>query len=254
MSHQVIITNKGYKDLNPVIFGYEDCKAEHSYGPAIRSYWLIHFVVSGCGIFKIRDKEYTVSKGEMFIIPPYVETYYVSDKDEPWNYIWIGFTSEIEHPFKNTDIIKSPEAHSIFNSMKKCERLSIGASSFLCARLWDLFSLLSEEKDSEPDFVEKALDCIHSQYMEKLTVSEIARRLNLDRTYFSVAFKKRTGLSPKEYLLNYRMNIAASLLKDNKKSVSVAAYSVGYSDIFNFSKMFKQKFGISPSEYVRINN
>lgn len=253
MGHQVIIPNKGYKDLNPVIFGYEDCESEHSYGPAVRSYWLIHFVVSGKGVFKINDREYTVSEGEMFIIPPFVETYYVSDKADPWSYIWIGFTSGIEPPFKKADVIKCPEAQNIFNSMKKCERHSGTVSSFLCARLWDLFSLLSEEKDTA-DFVEKAIDCIHSEYMTKLTISEIAKRLNLDRTYFSVAFKKKTNLSPKEYLLNYRMDIAKQLLKDKNKSVSVVAYSVGYQDIFNFSKMFKQKFGISPSEYIRTNN
>ena len=47
------------------------------------------------------------------------------------------------------------------------------------------------------------------------------------------------------------MSLAAKLMTENQKSVSVAAYSVGYPDIFSFSKMFKRCYGVSPQEYVR---
>jgi AraC-like DNA-binding protein len=86
--------------------------------------------------------------------------------------------------------------------------------------------------------------------MTDISVEEIANRLNLDRTYFSVIFKKKVGISPKQYLLKYRMNIATTLLADNL-SVSVVARSVGYSDLYIFSKMFKRHFGVSPTEYLK---
>ena len=89
--------------------------------------------------------------------------------------------------------------------------------------------------------------------MNGITVEEIAKKLNLDRTYFSTLFKRKTGVSPKQYLLDYRMSIAASLILKNDITVSVAAYSVGYSDIFTFSKMFKKHFGVSPKEYSGTN-
>ena len=46
------------------------------------------------------------------------------------------------------------------------------------------------------------------------------------------------------------MSIAASLLVKDEKNVSITASSVGYNDIFTFSKMFKRHFGVSPQEYV----
>jgi AraC-like DNA-binding protein len=119
--------------------------------------------------------------------------------------------------------------------------------------LWELFSLLSEEGTNKSDkygYVEKALEFIHANYMQDISVEKISQLLNLDRTYFSVIFKKETGISHKQYLINYRMNIAATLLVKNNFSISVIANSVGYSDSFTFSKIFKRYFGTSPSSYA----
>ena len=250
MHHCIIIKDEEFSDLNPVQFGYENCNKSHSFGPAIRTHWLIHFVISGFGIFKIRDKEYKITPGEMFVIPPYIETYYEADSVNPWSYIWIGFTTTREVTEKLLDVIKYPEAERIFSSMKNCESFSNGRSAYLSARLWDLFALLSEGENNKYDHIEKAVEFIHSNYMHDITVEKIAQHLHLERTYFSVIFKNKTGLSPKQYLLNYRMSIAATLITKKHIAISVVANSVGYSDLYTFSKMFKRHFGVSPSNYA----
>lgn len=249
MHNSVLINNKSLGDLNPVQFGYEDCSESHYFGPAIRTHWLIHFVVSGFGIFKIKDNEYNLSPGEMFVIPPYEETYYQADSNEPWSYIWIGFTTSTSLPKSLPNVILCPEAGNIFASMKKCENYSDGRSAYLSARLWDLFALLTEGRSEKQDYVEKALEYIHSNYIHDISIEQIAGDLNLDRTYFSVIFKKKTGLSPKQYLTDYRMNIAASLISKKNVSISTVANSVGYSDLYTFSKVFKRHFGVAPSKY-----
>jgi len=251
MRHSILISNEKYRGLNPVVFGYEDCDPSHAFGPAVRRYWLLHFVVTGFGRYKIGKREYNVSPGEIFVIPPFEETFYQADEKNPWHYIWIGFTCDGDLPVDLGDTFPCPKALSVFNEMKKCSQMSRGRSAFLSAKLWELFSVFLEKDEKQTDYVEDAITCIHSEYMNDISVEQIARRLNLDRSYFSVIFKKRTGISPKQYLINYRMGIAASLMADNKKSVSVVAHSVGYPDIFSFSKMFKRHFGLSPNEYVK---
>ena len=44
---EVILLNRQFQDLNPLFFGYEICKKGYKYGPAIRKYTLIHYVVEG---------------------------------------------------------------------------------------------------------------------------------------------------------------------------------------------------------------
>lgn len=252
MRKDAIISNQNYKGINPVLFGCQKCPPGHSFGPAVRNWFLIHYIVSGTGIFRTETQEYRLHAGEMFVILPGQETYYEADSLSPWHYIWIGFTADTPLPVHLSPVIHAPAAGVIFQKMLDCEGHGKGRSAFLCARLWELFTLLLEKnEEKESDYIQYALDCIHSEYVEPITVETIASRLRLNRSYFSTLFKSKMGISPKRYLFEYRMRTAATLLREEKKSVSVTANSVGYNDIFNFSKMFKQYYGVSPLEYAK---
>jgi AraC-like DNA-binding protein len=89
--------------------------------------------------------------------------------------------------------------------------------------------------------------------MNGLTVSELANKLNLERSYFTALFTRKLGLSPKEYLTDIRMKQAAMLLLQYDYNITVTALSVGYSDVYNFSKMFKKYYLMSPKEYIKKN-
>lgn len=247
--HNVLVPNQNFKGINPMQFGYENCEKSHFFGPAVRTYWLIHYVVSGFGVFRSKGKLYSLSPGDMFIIAPGEETYYEADEKNPWSYIWIGFTGSEDFLFNLPPVIRCPDAGQIFGDMKKCGESMEGRSAYLLARLWDLFAIISGRDTKNDDYIKKAVDYIHSEYMNSISVQKIADILSLERTYFSVLFKNKTGVSPKEYILNHRMNSAASLILENSVPVSVVATSVGYSDIFTFSKMFKKHFGVSPKNY-----
>ena len=149
MAYDVIVANKNYSGLNPILFGYEQCLRQQSFGPTIRGYYLIHYVVSGSGFFTINNKKYKLKAGEMFVIPPFKEAYYESNPDNPWYYIFIGFTVNEKLPIELDDTIYCPKALKIFNDMKYCEKNYLGRSAYLSARLWDLFALLLENSKEE---------------------------------------------------------------------------------------------------------
>ena len=251
LKYQEIIIKKEYKSLIPEHFGYEKCSKNHNYGPDPRDDWYLHYIISGNGILRINEKEYHLSKGWLFVVPPLTEAYYEADADDPWEYTWVGFRAE-ETPMKLPDVIHCPAAARVFEDMKNAPNNSKGRTEFLYAKLWELFSVLMDNSDTKDDHIELAMGIIHADYMLKINVSKIAERLNLDRTYFSTLFRKRMGVSPKQYLQNYRMEQALPLLRQGH-SVKKTAQAVGYDDFYAFSKMFKQHFGVSPTQHQSID-
>lgn len=247
-----LVVNCNYAGINPIHFGSEQCSPSHYYGPAIRKHWLIHFVENGTGIFEINKNTYKIEKGDLFVIPPLVQTYYEADQNNPWLYTWIGFETDIILPKSfSHPVIKCKEAEEIFDEMKLCKNYDNGKSAFLTCCIWKLLTALYEQDTKTILPIDLALSYIHSEYNKNLTVQEIADKINLERSYFSRQFKNQTGMSPVAYIQRYRLKRAAELMRLTNAKPSVAAYSVGYDDIFYFSKIFKRQFGVSPREYIK---
>ena len=51
MHKEFLLLNRHFHDLNPLLCGWEKCESKHSFGPSAREYYLIHYVVSGSGVF-----------------------------------------------------------------------------------------------------------------------------------------------------------------------------------------------------------
>ena len=255
MNNDILIVDNHYKGLNPMLLGYEDCEAGHYFGPSVRTYWLLHYVVSGRGIFEREGRVHKLKAGDIFVIPPYLKTFYKADEKEPWRYIWVGFTADMTLPeILARPVINLSGIEFVFKDMLSCENLENGRTEYLCAKLWELMSLMLEEKEEpQADYVKKAKNIMRAEYIRGITVSQVAEALNLDRSYFSTLFKSKTGVSPQKYLIDLRLRRAAELMALHDESPTVAAFSVGYNDIYQFSKIFKKHFGVSPKVYKRNN-
>ncbi|WP_163193471.1 AraC family transcriptional regulator [Clostridium thermarum] len=101
--------------------------------------------------------------------------------------------------------------------------------------------------------VDKVINYMTEHYMENITLQELAEYTKISPSYLGNIFKKVTGKSTIEYLINIRINKAKSLLKDGV-TVSETSKLVGFNDIFYFSKAFKKHEGISPSQYADLQN
>ena len=82
MLHDYIFSNDFSKNLDAMIYtcGYEKCSPAHSYGPAVRSGYLIHYILGGKGIYKTEGHLYHLSEGDAFLIRPNTLIYYEADK------------------------------------------------------------------------------------------------------------------------------------------------------------------------------
>jgi AraC-type DNA-binding domain-containing proteins len=94
---------------------------------------------------------------------------------------------------------------------------------------------------------------LQSCYQQKITVESLADLFHTNRTTLLNDFKKYTGQSVNQYLIELRMTMAASLLRDTGLSVEEICDRTGFRDISYFSKVFKKRLLYTPSEYRRLH-
>lgn len=250
----VLLSNLKLDNINPVSCGQHYCGRSHCFGPAVRNYYLLHYVVSGEGVFYSHNKEYKLSRGNIFVIRPEEATIYQASSENPWFYRWVGFTSSLDLSITlSKDVIYAPECDYLFRMMVGVETMNVAKEYYICAKIFELLSLLSHNEETvnnSDSYVEMAKYYIETNYnCFDISISDIADNLNLDRCYFSTLFRKHVGKSPQDYLLDFRLNKAAEMLAIGTLKSGEVGKMCGYPNQFHFSKMFKQKFGVTPSQY-----
>ncbi|MBS2547071.1 AraC family transcriptional regulator [Catenulispora sp. NL8] len=97
-----------------------------------------------------------------------------------------------------------------------------------------------------------ALDQLHTDPARPWTVAELAEVAGMSRAAFAARFARLVGQPPMAYLTDWRMTLAADLLREEAATtVAAAARAVGYQDAFAFSVAFKRAKGVSPSRWGR---
>lgn len=110
-------------------------------------------------------------------------------------------------------------------------------------------------RDSQRSGQSKNLVRVAKEYMEshfvdpELSLNEVASRVNLSASHFSVVFSQETCQTFKEYLTEIRIKKAKELLRTTSLRASDIAYQVGYNDPHYFSSVFKKNTGLSPIEF-----
>ncbi|MEK4007215.1 AraC family transcriptional regulator [Paenibacillus sp. FSL H3-0333] len=119
-----------------------------------------------------------------------------------------------------------------------------------------LFSLLSDARQLQPSdtdtIMERAKTYIEQHYREELSISLLAGEAGISVRHFIRLFKHKYGLSAIEYLTEYRIRQARSLMlpHSNYELKDIAAY-VGYKDVPYFRRKFKQITGVAPATFMR---
>lgn len=269
MEHFLLIHGLNHTDLNMYQCGTQICDADHFYGPAVRDHFLIHYIHSGKGRFCIGEREYRLQNGQGFLICPNIITYYQADHNEPWSYSWVGFHGlKAESCLKNAGLTMdspiftgdSDDYISIcFSQMIAAKSLQRGREIRLLGLLYLFLSQLIEQNgkaglydhtgSKRNVYIKKAIEYIEMNYSRKMSITELAHHLGLDRSYLGSVFKEQLDTSLQGFLINYRIDKACELMKNEALSIGDISRSVGYDDPLLFSKLFKRNRGTSPREY-----
>lgn len=99
--------------------------------------------------------------------------------------------------------------------------------------------------------LEKIFSYIEENYMEELTLHDLAALLDMNDKYFCRFFKKITQKTPIDYLNYYRIECACQKMKTSASSITDIAYDCGFNDTSYFTKIFKKYMGVTPREYSK---
>lgn len=232
----------------------------HVYGPEIRSHFLIVLVEKGSATLFRDEGNLSFGAQDMLVMFPGERIHYRAHSD--WTIRWVGVDGRCIAPvLASLGITKSapvfrPREHRAMSALidELCDSgydSSLATQCRFQALLYRLFAALLSDAAREPisDPIRAALDIIKYNYNNDLNVKALADSLFLDSAYFSRLFKKRVGLSPKQYILQMRLDKAKDLLASTNYSVKEIAATVGYSDPLYFSRLFCASESMTPSRW-----
>jgi AraC-like DNA-binding protein len=103
---------------------------------------------------------------------------------------------------------------------------------------------------AEPVEIWKARKFIHEHSDEELSLTKVAKAVNISANHLSEKFKEVTGLNFVDYIARTRVGKARDLLRDRQLRISEIAFAVGFQSLSQFNRVFKKLSGKSPTEYL----
>lgn len=261
------LSDRKFSDLYLCFCGYARCEPLHSFGPAVRSNYLIHYILEGKGRYRAGGRRYDLQAGQGFLIEPGTQIFYEADEQEPWTYLWIGFNGQrVKEYLKDVGLggnklifssERGDELKSLVVHMLKNYTIATSNQFLLEGSLYTFFSILASDislssaqgHGADNLYIRKALGYIQDNYGHSIRVADIAEYVCINRSYLYTLFRENVGSSPQEYLTNYRLARAADLLTVTELSMESVAYSCGYRDSAAFGRVFKERYQMTPMQY-----
>ena len=265
--------DKGY-ELNLNECGYEKCSPSH-YWVGRKKFFLFHYVLRGKGILSVNDgPACPIRKGQVFFVSPYDKIYYEADENDPWEYIWIGFSGISAKSILQCSTLLKTSVQDVKN-----EKLLLGLYKNIAAssRKGDVAYLLvlsglyrfvayilenygidrtTRDFNVKEQNFRKIIKMLDSKYTTDIGATKIARLVGYEKTYVYRLFQEFLGLSPQKYVNYLRVIEAMQRMKlAERESFEGLSAELGFNDYSTFYRTFKALVGISPNEYRdRIKN
>lgn len=272
-----VFPNENFIDLGLYQFGWEQCAASKSFGPAARNHYLFHYVISGTGILQADDSKgntqtYQIKSKQGFMIFPNQINTYIADHELPWEYVWVEFDGlRVKEAIELTGLTRDNPVYSakskdlredMMNELLYLVQNKDASPFHLIGHLYLFLDYLTRSVRSvnmpkgsklRDFYIREALSFIEHNFQNDISIEDIAAVCGLNRSYFGKIFRASLGKSPQEFLLNYRMVKATELLKLTQLSIADIGNAVGYPNQLHFSRAFKNIYGISPREWRNQN-
>lgn len=227
-------------------------------------YYMFHFIYGGTGTFN----GFPVSAGDLLIVSPGTPHTILGSYGDPLKFYWISVggigAKEVifyAENFKQQDDVifttsyPSDEVLPLLRSGTLLQGEVTYCAQKLYAMFFSILSLLprtapNQSKKKLCPTVQKAVDYIERHFRESLSVSDLAGRFHISRNYLYRLFIRDLGISPNDYITEYRIRISAMLLEaEYDIPISEIAVNSGFPEYSRFAKTFRKIMHMTPKEY-----
>lgn len=214
-------------------------------------YYLIFRILEGNLNFYYEGTKFTAFPGNIVFLNSHIPNHYWAEGTVRFQYF--HFTGPLAEPFyellhdqRGVCFPGRSESSFLFNSM--LEEMAQPNSNDQKLSLW-MYNLIAgfalPNAANANENVLRAEQYINDNFQKSITVEEISAYANMSRYHLSRLFKKETGYSPHQYLINTRLRHARELLTTNA-SLDKIAITCGFSSTSHFIHAFKKETGVTP--------
>ena len=219
--------------------------------------YLFEHVLEGKGEFRANGKTQKIHAGDTFVITPNTLHDYQSDKSEPLRKIWIRFISpyigQAMQAYRISTGVYHADVETEFLNLYRVAKLDTPPQN----KFFEIAAILHEIVlklarcvfEMDLNGISAIKHALLSSIYSKKTLDEVANELFTSKSNLIRAFKKETGETPYQFLLNEKIRTAKKLLITTSLQVKNIAELLCFTDEHYFSFLFKQKTGLTPSKY-----
>ena len=222
-----------------------------------RPRWAIILKYEGETIYKNKNKTYISNAENMVILPK--GSNYEWQCTTPGRYYTIEFDCDttceeiFSFPINSYEKILQLYRDGEYkkNTNKPVYKLELLRTAYSI-----LLLLLKERHPSYTSIskrqkIEPAIDFLVKHYNKSIKNDDLAKLTGLSTIYFRKIFTECLGISPITYLHKLRIKKAKEMLRSDYESIADIAESLGYPDVYDFSRTFKKHVGVSPTQYAK---
>ncbi|MFV0520536.1 MAG: AraC family transcriptional regulator [Lachnospirales bacterium] len=231
--------------------------------------FLIMYIEKGKCELNLKDKDCILYENQIAILD--CGEFHLYSSITNWETKWIHFNGPVAREYFDIITKKYGNILNVYDSLtflKKFNKIydifennmvvkEYLISKYICDLLTDIMAMNEDkksEKYSNENLVELAITYIREHLTEKLTLEDISSYVNLSPYYFTRLFKKKTALSPHQYIMTMRLDLSKFLLRNTGLSIKEICFETGFNSESMFCYTFKQKIGVSPLNYRNFNN
>jgi len=263
------VMDAGYTDIPPQS-PYPPGKHPDGYmftwerGRVLSEYQLV-YITQGGGLFESRQAgQREIGAGDVFLLFPGRWHRYRPGPATGWDEHWIGFSGtyadQVTSHFFPVDAPVLHVGHDrellrLFQSIAEMmqtapsgyRQMMAGNTVAALARVRALAMSKDVPTDHHAQKIQEACLFLLEHAAQNVDLKALAKRLGHSYSRFRTLFKEQTGMSPRQYQIEIRINRARDLLTQSDQTISQIADRLGFYSVYYFSRFFKEKTGMTPS-------